>query len=119
MVREILYLFAMQMRKRAAVRAADVKMAFLTGVILELRRSAAVMRNVFAQPSALAKTGDDAVHRGFANIHSAFDESTVRFIGSTTENPLISMTPAIVSRCRIFQFEPLKEADVLSAMRRA
>ena len=43
----------------------------------------------------------------------------VRFIGSTTENPLVSMTPAIVSRCRIFQFEPLTEADVLLAMERA
>lgn len=32
---------------------------------------------------------------------------------------MIAMTPAIVSRCRIFQFEPLKEADVLTAMRRA
>ena len=29
------------------------------------------------------------------------------------------MTPAIVSRCRIFQFEPLTEDDVLLAMRRA
>ena len=29
------------------------------------------------------------------------------------------MTPAIVSRCRIFQFEPLTEADVLLAMERA
>ena len=43
----------------------------------------------------------------------------MRFIGSTTENPLIAMTPAIVSRCRIFQFEPLREDDVLLAMRRA
>ena len=43
----------------------------------------------------------------------------VRFIGSTTENPLVSMTPAIVSRCRIFQFYPLSEADVMLAMRRA
>ena len=29
------------------------------------------------------------------------------------------MTPAIVSRCRIFQFYPLSEADVMLAMRRA
>lgn len=29
------------------------------------------------------------------------------------------MTPAIVSRCRIFQFYPLGEADVMLAMRRA
>ena len=32
----------------------------------------------------------------------------IRFIGSTTENPMIAMTPAIVSRCRVFQFESLE-----------
>jgi len=53
------------------------------------------------------------------SILPAIERGVVRFIGSTTENPLISMTPAIVSRCRIFQFEPLQEADVLTAMRRA
>ena len=31
----------------------------------------------------------------------ALESGVVRFIGSTTENPMISMTPAIVSRCRI------------------
>ena len=53
------------------------------------------------------------------SILPAIERGVVRFIGSTTENPLISMTPAIVSRCRIFQFEPLTEDDVLTAMRRA
>ena len=53
------------------------------------------------------------------SILPAIERGVVRFIGSTTENPLVSMTPAIVSRCRIFQFEPLTEADVLTAMRRA
>ena len=53
------------------------------------------------------------------SILPAIERGVVRFIGSTTENPLVSMTPAIVSRCRIFQFEPLTEDDVLLAMRRA
>ena len=53
------------------------------------------------------------------SILPAIERGVVRFIGSTTENPLISMTPAIVSRCRIFQFEPLTEDDVLLAMCRA
>src|SRR5690606_32576532 len=43
----------------------------------------------------------------------------IRFIGSTTENPMISMTPAIVSRCRLFSFQPLRDADVEAALRRA
>lgn len=51
------------------------------------------------------------------SILPAIERGVVRFIGSTTENPLVSMTPAIVSRCRIFQFYPLGEADVMLAMR--
>ena len=53
------------------------------------------------------------------SILPAIERGVVRFIGSTTENPLISMTPAIVSRCRIFEFRPLEEADVLTALSRA
>ncbi len=53
------------------------------------------------------------------SILPAIERGVVRFIGSTTENPLVSMTPAIVSRCRIFEFYPLSEDDVILAMRRA
>ena len=53
------------------------------------------------------------------SILPAIEEGTIRFIGSTTENPMVAMTPAIVSRCRVFQFFPLTEADVMSAMGRA
>lgn len=49
----------------------------------------------------------------------ALESGVVRFIGSTTENPMISMTPAIVSRCRIFQFVPLSQGDILDALQRA
>lgn len=53
------------------------------------------------------------------SILPAIEGGTIRFIGSTTENPMVAMTPAIVSRCRIFQFFPLTETDVMSAMGRA
>ncbi len=53
------------------------------------------------------------------SILPAIEGGTIRFIGSTTENPMVAMTPAIVSRCRVFQFFPLTEADVMSAMGRA
>lgn len=46
------------------------------------------------------------------SILSALETGAIRFIGSTTENPMLSMTPAIVSRCRIFKFEPLRKADI-------
>lgn len=49
----------------------------------------------------------------------ALENGVVRFIGSTTENPMIAMTPAIVSRCRVFQFRPLTQQDVIESLQRA
>ena len=53
------------------------------------------------------------------SILPAIESGLIRFIGSTTENPMVSMTPAIVSRCRVFQFEPLNQQDVICAMKNA
>jgi putative ATPase len=53
------------------------------------------------------------------SILPALESGTVKFIGSTTENPMIAMTGAIVSRCRLFQFYPLSADDVKKAMNRA
>lgn len=49
----------------------------------------------------------------------AIEQGTIIFIGSTTENPYASMTPAIVSRCRVFEFRRLSEEDILGALRGA
>ena len=53
------------------------------------------------------------------SILPAIESGLIRFIGSTTENPMASMTPAIVSRCRVFAFEPLTTDDVVAALQRA
>lgn len=53
------------------------------------------------------------------SILPAIEEGLIRFIGSTTENPMISMTPAFVSRCRVFAFLPLENSDVDQAVRAA
>ena len=53
------------------------------------------------------------------SILPALESGIVRFIGSTTENPMVSMTGAVVSRCRLFQFYPLTTQDVEKAMRAA
>ena len=47
------------------------------------------------------------------------EQGTIIFIGSTTENPFASMTPAIVSRCRVFEFKRLTEETVEKAIYRA
>lgn len=49
----------------------------------------------------------------------AIEQGTIVFIGSTTENPYASMTPAIVSRCRVFEFRRLTAEEIRGALIRA
>jgi putative ATPase len=50
------------------------------------------------------------------SILPAIEKGIIRFIGSTTENPMLAMTPAIVSRCRVFQFEALTREHIKNAI---
>ncbi len=46
----------------------------------------------------------------------AIESGDITFIGSTTENPFASMTPAIVSRCRVFELKRLNPEDIKKAL---
>lgn len=50
------------------------------------------------------------------SILPALEKGVIKFVGSTTENPMIAMTGAIISRCRLFQFYPLSTEHVLLAL---
>lgn len=47
------------------------------------------------------------------------EDGTILFIGSTTENPYAAMTPAIVSRCRVFELKTLSDEIIEKALYRA
>lgn len=49
----------------------------------------------------------------------SIENGDIIFIGSTTENPYASMTPAIVSRCRVFELKRLTKQDITTALNRA
>ncbi len=53
------------------------------------------------------------------SILPAIEEGIICFIGSTTENPMVSLTPAILSRCRVFEFNSLTQKEVATAIVRA
>lgn len=53
------------------------------------------------------------------SVLSSIEQGVIVFIGSTTENPYVSMTRAIISRCRVFEFKPLTEDDIKTALKRA
>lgn len=47
------------------------------------------------------------------------ESGNIILIGATTENPYISISPAIRSRCQIFELHRLKKMDILHAIDRA
>lgn len=53
------------------------------------------------------------------SVLQAIEQGYIIFIGSTTENPYVSMTRAIVSRCRIFSFSRLSDKDIMAGLERA
>ncbi|MDR2046950.1 MAG: replication-associated recombination protein A [Clostridiales bacterium] len=53
------------------------------------------------------------------SVLAAIERGCIIFVGSTTENPYVSMTNAIVSRCRVFEFKRLSEDDIKAVLRRA
>jgi len=106
-----------------ATKAAFVQLNAVTSGVSDVRdviKSAQERRTLYGQPTYLLL---DECHRWSKaqsdSILPAIERGTIRFIGSTTENPMIAMTPAIVSRCRVFQFQPLTEGHVITAMKRA
>ena len=106
-----------------ATKAAFVQLNAVTSGVGDVRdviKNAQERRTMYGQPTYLLL---DECHRWSKaqsdSILPAIERGTIRFIGSTTENPMIAMTPAIVSRCRVFQFQPLNEGHVITAMKRA
>jgi len=97
-----------------------VKLNAVTSGVADVReviRNAEDRQKLYGQSTLLLL---DECHRWSKSqsdsILPAIESGIIRFIGSTTENPMIAMTPAIVSRCRLFHFEPLSLEDVKCAI---
>ena len=103
-----------------STQSAFVKLNAVTSGVSDVRevlREAQERLSLYGQPTYLLL---DECHRWSKaqsdSILPAIEQGVIRFIGSTTENPMIAMTPAIVSRCRLFHFEPLSMEEVTSAV---
>ena len=85
--------------------------------VREVLRAAEDRQKLYGKPTYLLL---DECHRWNKaqsdSILPAIESGIIRFIGSTTENPMVSMTPAIVSRCRLFRFEKLSKEAVKQAV---
>ena len=90
------------------------------GEVREIIHAAEERQKLYGKPTFLLL---DECHR-WSKAQSdallpALENGTIRLIGSTTENPYISLTRALVSRCRIFEFYPLSAEDIRKALQMA
>lgn len=88
------------------------------------------LRKVFQQAEERLKTKGqrtivfiDEIHR-FSRVQQdallpAIENGIIVLIGATTENPFFQITPPLISRSRLFRFEPLSDAQVETIVRRA
>ncbi len=100
-----------------------IKLNAVQAGVADVKRAVEVARNNLKMYGKRTYLMLDECHR-FNKTQSdsllpAIEQGTIIFIGSTTENPYASMTPAIVSRCRVFEFKRLSFEDIRGAMVKA
>src|SRR6266849_3007150 len=65
----------------------------------------------------------DEIHRFNRAQQDAFlpwvENGTITLIGATTENPSFELTAPLLSRCRVFVFEPLRDEHIRLVIERA
>ncbi|MDF2441552.1 MAG: putative ATPase [Abditibacteriota bacterium] len=100
----------------------------ITGGVADVRRiiEAARQRRKVLSPNDQKRRTVlfvDEIHRFNRSQQDAFlphvEDGTVTLIGATTENPLAAVNTPLLSRCRMFRFEPLSNDDVVSLLQRA
>lgn len=88
------------------------------------------LRKVFQQAEERIRTARqrtilfiDEIHR-FSRVQQdallpAVENGTIILVGATTENPFFQITSPLISRSRLFRFDPLTDAEVETILRRA
>ena len=94
----------------------------ITGGVADVRKivEAAKMRRKTGQCTLLFV---DEIHRFNRAQQDAFlphvEDGTLTLLGATTENPLAALNGPLLSRCRMFAFEPLGENEIVALLKRA
>lgn len=65
----------------------------------------------------------DEIHRMTKNLQDFLlpylENGHILLVGATTENPIMSIVPAVRSRCQIFEFKALNDEDIETVLERA
>ncbi len=103
--------------------ASFVTLSAVQSGVTELRREAEKARerlHLHGQPTIVFMDEMHRLNRTQQDSLLPHVESGVfALIGATTESPWRTMSAPLLSRCRVFEFQPLSEADIAVLVRRA
>ncbi len=95
----------------------------VTSGVKDLRQVLDSARDVLLAEGTQTLLFIDEIHRFNKSQQDALlpdvEEGTVVLVGATTSNPFFAVNSALVSRSRVFEFEPIEEEDIKSLLQRA
>ena len=104
-------------------RAVFVLFSAVLGSVGELREIIAAAKDRLDYKGERTIVFVDEIHRFNKAQQDAFlphvEAGTITLIGATTENPSFSVNAALLSRCKAFRLEALKEPDLVAILTRA
>ena len=107
----------------ARTKSVFVPFSSVLGSIQELREIVAAAKERLDYKGERTIVFVDEIHRFNKAQQDAFlphvEAGTITLIGATTENPSFSVNAALLSRCKAFRLESLKEDHLVSILERA
>ena len=107
----------------AESRSRFVQLNAVTSGVKELREVLAGARDRLSVSAQKTLLFVDEIHRFNKSQQDVLlpdvEEGVVILVGATTQNPFFAINSALVSRSRIFQFQPLSSDDIKTLLRRA
>lgn len=95
----------------------------VTSGIKDLRQVLDEARDLLSTDGKQTLLFIDEIHRFNKTQQDALlpdvEDGTVVLVGATTSNPFFAVNSALVSRSRVFEFQPLEESDVKALLARA
>ncbi|HZZ73892.1 MAG TPA: replication-associated recombination protein A [Pirellulales bacterium] len=99
------------------------QLSAVTSGVKELRETLDAARDLLATSGQKTLLFVDEIHRFNKAQQDVLlpdvESGGVTLVGATTSNPFFALTSALVSRSRVFQFQPLSADDIKGLLRRA
>jgi putative ATPase len=106
-----------------ASRSRFVQLSAVTSGVKELREVLEAARDRLSTAGTKTLLFIDEIHRFNKSQQDVLlpdvEEGVVILVGATTQNPFFAINSALVSRSRVFQFEPLSIESIKTVIRRA